>query len=1221
MRQKMRNLNKIIFINSAQIPYSEILLDGNVHFTGTQGVGKSTILRAILFFYNADTQKLGIPSEKKTYADYYFPYSNSYIVYEVARESGAFCILTFKAMNRVCYRFIDSPYQKEFFIDEHRMVYSGSDKIRAALDQQKIKYSRIVNTYEEYRNILYGSGLSGKEFNRYSLMESKLYQNIPRTIQNVLLNSKLDAEFIKQTIISSLNEEETAINLNGYKEHLRKFEVSLKDIEEFQKKETLQQAERVSELFQKTSMTDSGIAQNCKELIGAFNRVQNELPKWQAKEEKTEQEKSALLGKKRSLEERSNERCRKIREQLAIRENDLKRAREKEAEYARIGIDLLLEHRRKRPELINRLNGLEEEKRLLTAQYLEVTTKYKSLIQILDEQWNRFHGEKIRQLQLSNETYNKKLEEARKKYQEQLNDLFNTYTSLSDRLSTQRQEKSDELNRLEYTLKLCRKEIFFEQEQKELAQRIQTYLPTRLEKQNRIQNAQIKIKEITMQWQQEQEAQFARIKERHSLLQADAERLNNRIIELRNFLENSKRTLQGWLKDNKPGWEETIGKICDENLLWQTNLAPELADDSESLYGLSISLNEINRNIKSIDDYQDEKESAEKRLAQSLAEISKLNDEKELVTDQLKQKYQRPIKDQKKTISLLEYEMEQLTRQHKQDRLDLEALQKKAEQEKNQKLSSIQEEQDKVRSEIQQISSQTAQLKEEQSKKRQRLDNDWKRTQKALAGELDALKQKAHIEEEEEKARLSREKKIYETQMNQELQTQGADTNRLQEISASLAIVEQELSTIDANEKRVVEYEKDKRELIDQIPVWQKERKDCADRLNKEMEVVARESASLLDKIKKQEEALLLVEENIRLLRDDIQAYQKINAYDWCATHTDLFKDEAKIFKTQTNKSCVELIDELTRLSSQYTRLKSDLRKEVSLFTGHFSDENIFKFRTKFNEDDEYLRFADELHDFMQEQKIEQYILRINNEHSDIFKRITMDTSLLTSSEGAIEDVIRKINRGFETSNFVGVIQRIEMKVQNSSNKVVNRLREIKSFYDEHSFDLNAGMNLFSSENEFRIKQKAVSLLRDFMKEINNYRRDDIRLYDSFELEFRVIENQNDTGFTNRLSNVGSEGTDVLVKAMINIMLLNVFKEGASRRFKDFKLHCMMDEIGRLHPSNIAGILKFANDRNILLINGSPMELNHDAYRHVYMLSKNKQSLTRISKLITVKNL
>ena len=59
----MRSLNKITFINSAAAQYAEISLDGNVHLIGTQGVGKSTLLRAILFFYNADKTKLGIPRE------------------------------------------------------------------------------------------------------------------------------------------------------------------------------------------------------------------------------------------------------------------------------------------------------------------------------------------------------------------------------------------------------------------------------------------------------------------------------------------------------------------------------------------------------------------------------------------------------------------------------------------------------------------------------------------------------------------------------------------------------------------------------------------------------------------------------------------------------------------------------------------------------------------------------------------------------------------------------------------------------------------------------------------------------------------------------------------------------------------------------------------------------------------------------------------------------
>lgn len=79
--------------------------------------------------------------------------------------------------------------------------------------------------------------------------------------------------------------------------------------------------------------------------------------------------------------------------------------------------------------------------------------------------------------------------------------------------------------------------------------------------------------------------------------------------------------------------------------------------------------------------------------------------------------------------------------------------------------------------------------------------------------------------------------------------------------------------------------------------------------------------------------------------------------------------------------------------------------------------------------------------------------------------------------------------------------------------------------------------------------------------------RKQLVLADTFKLEFRVKENDNDTGWVEKIANVGSDGTDILVKAMVNIMLINVFKEKASRKFGDFKIHCMMDEIGKLHPT------------------------------------------------------
>ena len=456
--------------------------------------------------------------------------------------------------------------------------------------------------------------------------------------------------------------------------------------------------------------------------------------------------------------------------------------------------------------------------------------------------------------------------------------------------------------------------------------------------------------------------------------------------------------------------------------------------------------------------------------------------------------------------------------------------------------------------------------------------------------------------------------------MQKELHSQGADTERLQDIANQLAQLDKELSFIKENATLVIEYQKDKRDLIDRIPGWQREHDEQKRLLQQERETLRAETSSLQEKIDLLNKELEEAEENVRELQKDLEAYSKISAYDWYKPHQDIFRSETAQ-TIQTTKTCMELIDELTRQANQFTQVQSKLRKEVNLFTGHFDEDNTFKFRVKFNEDWEYVRFADELHDFVEENRIDEYIRRINNEHWDTFKRISMDTSMLTSSEDDIQDVIREINKGFATCNFVGVIQRIEMKVEESSNRVVNILREIQKYYHDYGYDLSPETNLFSSAKEQLVKEEAITLLRTFIKEIHAYRYDSIRLYDSFELRFRIVENGNDTGFIEKIANVGSEGTDILVKAMINIMLLNVFKEGASRKFKDFKLHCMMDEIGKLHPNNISGILKFANDRNIILINGSPTELNRDAYKHVYLLTKGTQNKTRIARLISDKQL
>lgn len=214
-----------------------------------------------------------------------------------------------------------------------------------------------------------------------------------------------------------------------------------------------------------------------------------------------------------------------------------------------------------------------------------------------------------------------------------------------------------------------------------------------------------------------------------------------------------------------------------------------------------------------------------------------------------------------------------------------------------------------------------------------------------------------------------------------------------------------------------------------------------------------------------------------------------------------------------------------------------------------------------------------------------------------------------------IEKVIADINADFRDKNFTGVIKKIALRSRQSNDQLMQLFLRIYRFVEEYGFSIGE-YNLFSNDKD-ATTEAIIENLFAFAKVLTqNDKIKELSLSDTFRLEFQIIENDNDTGWVEKIANVGSDGTDILVKAMINIMLLNVFKTKISRKFGDFSLHCMMDEIGKLHPSNVKGILEFANMRNIRLINSSPMTYNVSEYKYTYLMSKDSDSYTSVVPLI-----
>lgn len=276
-----------------------------------------------------------------------------------------------------------------------------------------------------------------------------------------------------------------------------------------------------------------------------------------------------------------------------------------------------------------------------------ISTKYKSLIQSLDEQWNKIHEAKLKQLDELNSTYNARIEEGRLRHEASTEALYQEYEQLSQQLHPEKSEKQSVLTAIDYQMQLCRKEMFFETEQEELKHRIQSYTGMHMSKKNRINNAQLIIKEITLKWEEELQHGTKEKDDALTRLQLEQQQLKPRVDELETFYKTAAiHYRDGSRITNQDGRKTSVSfamslssgrQVCHPNCKMQASLS-----------GISIDAAGINRHIKSINDYQKEKEAGTCRLEEIAAETIRLQSEKEELEETLKSKYQPKIKEQKR---------------------------------------------------------------------------------------------------------------------------------------------------------------------------------------------------------------------------------------------------------------------------------------------------------------------------------------------------------------------------------------------------------------------------------------------------------------------------------------------------------------------------------------------------------------------------------------------
>lgn len=1220
----MRYLNKIIFLNSAHIPYAEVKLDGNVHFIGTQGVGKSTLLRALLFFYNADKLRLGIPKEKKSFDAFYFPYPNSYIVYEVMRENGAYCVLALKNQGRVMFRFIDAPFDSKWFIDERKQVYGEWSQIREQVGK-KHDISSLVSSYEMYRDIIFGNNRRQEllSFRKYAIVESAKYQNIPRTIQNVFLNTKLDADFIKNTIIRSMSDEDNSIDLNFYREQIKEFEQEYTDVSLWTKKEKNGEvlirriADKVIDAYRTLLNNRRLIGEGRRKLNYAERVAQELLPQYRLDIQESEAEcnrVSRLIGEEQKKYGKERD---KLSRELGVFDAQLKKTAAKRKHYEKIHIEDILQRVEQETIIEDERRRQEAMKAELEKSYQNVVDKYKALLEQLDMDLRAFRNSKttlLNEHQAALMTQKETLMQEWRKAETETREVFQKKISSVDEMIAQ-------LVHEETALKIQKAKVAhenpFAREMETNEQELAEFTARQFQVETEIKEVELRIE--TLRQEAEKELEIAELKYQASLDEPKKQKadVEAEIRKIQNLLEKSKGSFSEWLDQNRKGWQENIGKVVDEEeILYNNVLNPQLAADSLSssslsLYGVSINLAAVERKFRTPKELKEQLAEKEQLRADIIKLLNDLQNQHEEDNKTLKGKYLLQIRKLNESLYAKKAEMQLLPQTEKKLKMQLLESKNRLAKWRNQQLSELEDKQNALIADKVKKEELKRQLEADLLRKLKVHQAEYNRQVKTETQKYEVFVQdiRTQIEEKQKQVDASR-KKLLKAQ-HDELHGKGMDTQALDAYNKRIAELDAELAFIRKNRDVVAVYRNDKIELFDQEPAVRQERKNKAEALMMIEDKFRQRSERLKLQLSVTQEKLTKQQAALRKLEAGLNAVKNFRSD---ATLCPLGSSE--IGEKITTKDCLAIVEELKRQIYEDSRTLDNFKKQSQDFLGKFSAHNTFHFNVSPVTEEEFIAFASNLCEFVDNDKISEYQKRISERYTGIIFRISKEVGDLTRREGDIGKTINDINRDFEERNFAGVIREIALRPLKSNDQLMILLLRIRDFAEENQFNMGE-MDLFTTESRQDVNAKAVKYLLAFMKGLlDEPNRKQLQVADTFKLEFRIKENDNDTGWVEKIANVGSDGTDILVKAMVNIMLINVFKEKASKKSGDFKIHCMMDEIGKLHPNNVKGILEFANRRNILLVNSSPTTYNVEDYKYTYLLSKDNRANTKVTQLI-----
>lgn len=173
----MNYLSSIITVNSYRgHKISQFKVNDGALIQGSNGAGKTSILRLILLFFGAPAKEIAsISGKNNRFADYYLPSTSSYLVYQYKKDQQDFLVIAFaKSRNEVTYYFCEGAFDEALFVTDTGQFIDCSE-IKSHIQSVAKRKVSPAFSWSQYKQIIQsGKRITGRDRDSQKINEAKL---------------------------------------------------------------------------------------------------------------------------------------------------------------------------------------------------------------------------------------------------------------------------------------------------------------------------------------------------------------------------------------------------------------------------------------------------------------------------------------------------------------------------------------------------------------------------------------------------------------------------------------------------------------------------------------------------------------------------------------------------------------------------------------------------------------------------------------------------------------------------------------------------------------------------------------------------------------------------------------------------------------------------------------------------------------------------------------